>query len=37
LFFYKYTISIVNEHGEPLPVEAQLRVSQRSSDAHRRL
>ena len=34
--FYKYTLSIVNEHGEPLPVEAQLRESRRSSEAQRR-
>ena len=24
--FYKYTLSIVNEHGEPLPVEAHRRL-----------
>ena len=34
--FYKYTLRIVNEHEEPLPVEAQLRVSRRSSEAHHR-
>ena len=34
--FYKYTLRIVNEHEEPLPVKAQLRVSRRSSEAHHR-